>query len=148
MARRRAPRSRVRLLFDLALLLALGAALLGPRLVRGWTAVLWTRHVAARSGPVPQPADARDAARWARRAVDLLAPLPPATEAAHLALDVGQRIAAANPAAARALYADLGRSLEAAAASRWRGLALGPARTRAAELLAATDPTPVPEPRP
>ena len=58
--------------------------------------------------------DARPTGRWAARAVDGLAPLPQAWEAARLALDFGRRLQRKDGAAARALLSQVRESLERA----------------------------------
>jgi hypothetical protein len=69
--------------------------------------------------------DARPSGRWAARAVDGLAPLPPAWEAARLALELGRRLQPKDGAAARALLAQVREALERAESSPWRRLGMG-----------------------
>jgi hypothetical protein len=108
-----------RLTLDLALLLAAVAMLvLGPRFVEGRSALEWTRYYSARGTQLPKSADVgMRAGRAAARAIDRLAPLPQATEAARLALDFGRRLAGKNPAAAHTLFVELGAALERARTS-------------------------------
>jgi hypothetical protein len=110
----------------LALLCAALAS--GPRLVDGWLALQWTRHLAERNASAPRVLDARPAGRWAARAVDGLAPLPGAWEAARLGLDLGRRLQPKDAAAARALLAAVRESLDRAADSRWRRVGMGDLR--------------------
>jgi hypothetical protein len=119
-ARRSAP-SRSRILPRLILVvLAVAAALLGPRLVRAHSALQWARFH-ARQAPDAFGQAARGAARWASVVVKESAPLPWAAEAGRLALDVGARHEVANPAASLALYEQVKGALEAVKDSGWRG---------------------------
>ncbi|HEY6548231.1 MAG TPA: hypothetical protein VI589_10005 [Vicinamibacteria bacterium] len=91
----------------------------------GWAALQWTRHLCARNAEAPRVTDARPAGRWAARAVDGLAPLPPAWEAARLAHEFGRRLQPNDAAAARALLSQVRESLERAESSPWRRIGLG-----------------------
>jgi hypothetical protein len=107
------------------LLLLVGAGLaLAPRVVDGLAALDWTRHLSGRNLGTPRVLDARATGRWAARAIDALAPLPQAGEAAQLALDYGRRLQAKDPAAARGLATPVREALERAVASRLRGFGL------------------------
>lgn len=105
-------------------LLACAALATGPRMVDGWTALQWTRHLCARNAPTPRVTDARPAGRWAARAVDGLAPLPQAWEAARLALDFARHLQPKDSAAARALLSQVRESLERVEASPWRRIGM------------------------
>lgn len=125
--RRRAGAILARVGVDLALaLLAAGVFLLGPPLFTGWNALEWTRHYATVETSTRPAERAQMAARWATRALDRLAPLPAASEAARLALEVGRGVEAERPAAALELYAGLRATLERLSASSWRGHGLAP----------------------
>jgi hypothetical protein len=120
----------------LLLLVAAGLAF-GPRALDGHAAVAWTRHLSLRNQDTPRALDARAAGRWAARAIDALAPLPGAGEAARLALDYGRRLAPRDPAAARALATPVREALDRAVSSRLRGLGLGGLAEEARRLEAA-----------
>ncbi|HEY5906950.1 MAG TPA: hypothetical protein VIZ31_02845 [Vicinamibacteria bacterium] len=108
--------------------LACAALALAPGMVDGFHALQWIRHFSARNAPAPRVLDARPAGRWAARAVDGLAPLPQAWEAARLGLELGRRMQAKDGAAARALLSQVREALERAEASRLRSLGLGSLR--------------------
>jgi hypothetical protein len=111
---------------DILLLAAIAAALaLGPRWIDGRAALEWTRYYAAEAPGSERPAEAaRRAGRAAARAVDRAAPLPFASDAARLALDLGRNLAAREPEAALALYREVGAALRRARRSPLRGLGL------------------------
>ena len=113
----------------LVLLVVLCAGLgLGPRVVAGYHALQWTRHLVERNAQAPRVADARPVGRWAVRTVDLLAPHPAAWEAARLALDYGRKLQPKDAAAARAVLASVREALERAEASSFRRQGLGSLR--------------------
>ena len=114
----------------LLVLLAAAVAFLGPRAVRGYSALQWTRYH-ARQPPDAFGPSARGAARWAVVVIRELAPLPWAAEASRLALDVGAKHEIANPSASLALYEQVRRALDVAVDSRWRGLGLESLREEA-----------------
>jgi hypothetical protein len=123
-ARRPPSRPRRRSIDLLLLLIIAGAALLGPRLVDGLAALEWTRYY-ARHGADTRPWDlGHKAGRSAARAIERLAPLPQAAEAAHLAMGIGQLLEDQNPAAALTLYTQLRSALERTQSSRVQGLGL------------------------
>ena len=99
-----------------------------PRLVDGYLALQWTRHFAARNDQEPRALDARPAGRWTARAVDGLAPLPQAWEAARLAMGFARRLQVKDAAAARALLAPVREAVERAEASWWRHFGAGELR--------------------
>jgi hypothetical protein len=104
---------------------ALACALLGPRLVDAYAELQWVRYHASRGAAAREPqTHLRAAARHAARALDLMAPLPWAGEAAGLALDLGRRLEGRQDPAVRTLYAEVCGALERARASRWRGVGL------------------------
>ena len=83
------------------------------------------RYHASRGASAERPPEhLRGAARHAARALDRLAPLPWAAQAAELALDLGRRLEEREPAAALTLYTEVRAALERARASRWRGMGL------------------------
>ncbi|MBI3932832.1 MAG: hypothetical protein HY317_05405 [Acidobacteria bacterium] len=98
---------------------------LGPRLVDGGSALAWVRYHAARGRAVLPEGDAPRAGRWTARAVDLLAPLPQAREAARLGLDLGRSLEAESPKGALAVYTPVREALDRACASPVRGIGLG-----------------------
>lgn len=102
-----------------------------PRLVQGYLALQWTRHLVARNQAAPRIADARPTGRWAARAVDGLCPLPQAREAARLALDLARRLRPKDAAAARALVTPVREALERAESSWVGGYGLGTLREEA-----------------
>lgn len=116
----REPRRAGALPAGLTVLLLLGAAALGPRWFDGRAALEWTRYHAA------QPADARplergrQVGRWAARAAERLAPLPPAAAAVRLALQSGRELLDGQPAAALALCGELQPALARLAQDPWR----------------------------
>jgi hypothetical protein len=115
-------------------LLSIGAGLaLAPRLVDGYLALQWTRHLTVRNVEAPRLADARPAGRWAARAVDGLAPLPQAWEAARLALEYSKKMRLRDASAARAILSPVREALERAEASRFRGFGLGELRETVAQ---------------
>ena len=103
--------------------LAVAVVFLGPRLTRAYSALQWTRHHAAQTPDAVGDA-AAGAARWAARTLDEAAPLPWGATACRLALDLGARQEAENPAAALALYEQVGQALDRMAAHEWRGWGL------------------------
>lgn len=104
---------------------ALACGLLGPRLIDAYTELQWVRYHASHGAVAREPpAHLRGAARHAARAVELMAPLPWAGEAAGLALDLGRRLEGRQDAAALSLYVEVRGALERVRASRWRGLGL------------------------
>jgi hypothetical protein len=105
-----------------------------PSLCDGYAALQWTRHYAGGGGGEPAREMLRLTARQAVRAVERLAPLPQAAEAARLALAVGQRLAGERPREARALYAQVRASLEGR-----RGLGFSSALEEARALEAASE---------
>ena len=116
----------------LVLLLGLCAGLaLGPRIVRGYLALQWIRHLAARNESAPRVLDARPAGRWAARAVDGLCPLPQAWEAARLALDFARKLRPKDAAAARAVVTPVREALERAESSWIGAYGLGTLREEA-----------------
>lgn len=84
----------------------------------------WVRYYAARGAAVVKAGEAPKAGRQAARAIERAAPMPMAAEAARLALDLGKNLEPTSRPAAHAIYADLRRALDGAAASRWRGRGL------------------------
>ncbi len=124
---RRTPEKPRRHSIDLALVLIVVAALgLGPRVVDGYAALQWTRYyVRHGQGDLKVWDYGHRTGRVAARAVERLAPLPQAGEAARLGLEVGQALQAQNAAAALTVYTPLRVELEAARANRLRGLGLG-----------------------
>jgi hypothetical protein len=126
------PRPPSTLRRDLLLIALAGlVAFLGPRVIRSYSALQWTRY------HVAQPPDAagqhaREAARWASVTLREGAPLPWAATAADLALDYGERVESTeNPAAALAAYDILRATLADLSQSRWRDLGLAGRRERA-----------------
>lgn len=116
----RAPRRAGPLVEGLVLTAVLAAAALGPRWVDARTALEWTRYQAA-GPPQARPLErGRQTGRWAARAVERLAPLPPAPEAVRLALAVGRELLATQPAAALALASELQPALARVAQDPWR----------------------------
>ena len=114
------------------MLVVLCAALASaPRLVRGYLALQWTRHLVARNETAPRVVDARPAGRWAARAVDGLCPLPQAWEASRLALDFARRLRPKDAAAARALVTPVREALERAESSWLGAYGLGTLREEA-----------------
>jgi hypothetical protein len=104
------------------LVIGLGVA---PRLIGGRSALEWTRHHAARGAVERQPgADLRGAGRWAARTIELLAPLPPAGEAARLALALGDSAGARDPQATLALCVEVRGAIDRVGATAWRDLTL------------------------
>lgn len=115
--------------------LALAAGLVvAPTLADGYTALQWTRHYAVGFGSERPFERVRQTARWAVRAIDTLAPLPAAGEAAALALQTARRFAAEQPTVAQALYTDVHAVLARQQATGWRGWGLGPVTAEAAAL--------------
>lgn len=92
----------------------------------GLGAFQWTRYYATRGIAGRRAAEqAERAGRFAARAVEDLAPLPLAVDAARLALDLGRGLEPRDPAAAVALCSGLRPALEGVRASRLRGIGLG-----------------------
>jgi hypothetical protein len=122
-------RGRLAAIRDVAVFLVRACALVGlavvvPRMVDGYSALLWTRFHAERLG-APRPVEhARRAGRFAARTVELTAPFPWAAEAAQVALSAARAHEEANRTAAAALVAELRPALERVSASRVRGLGL------------------------
>jgi hypothetical protein len=122
------------LLTCLALLLLAATGLLGPRLMDGFAALEWARYHAGRVASARHPVDeAGRLGRWAARAVDRLAPLPGAREAAELALGVA-RGAQDDPRLRRAALTPLAATLDAVRRSWLRGLGLAEAYEEAQRL--------------
>jgi hypothetical protein len=105
-----------------------------PRLVDGYLALQWTRHLVARNAIAPHVQDARSAGRWAARTVDDLAPLPQAWEAARLALELAQKLQPRDAAAARALVTPVREALERVESSTVRGFGVGTLREEASRV--------------
>lgn len=108
----------------LALATLVAGVLAAPTLADGYVALQWTRHYAAGFGSERPQERVRQAGRWAVRAIEALAPLPAAQEAASLALQTGRQFADERPAAAQALYAEVSAALDRQRASAWRGWGL------------------------
>lgn len=101
----------------------------------GYTALQWVRYHAARGATAPDPpAHLRGAARHAAGALERIAPLPWAGEAAGLALDLGRRLEGEHDAAVLSLYTEVRGALGRSRASRWRGLGLAGLAAEAARL--------------
>jgi hypothetical protein len=115
-------------------------ALVVPRMVDGYSALLWTRFHAARLGTPRATEHARRAGRFAARTVELTAPFPWAAEAAQVALGAGRAHEETNRPAAAALVAELRPALERVSASRVRGLGLAEVTAEARALDEATRP--------
>jgi len=123
---------------DALLLVLLGALALSPRLIEGRTALVWTRHHAARGAAATRPGEhLRQGGQWAVRALEAAAPLPFAAEAAWVALGLGQAAEARDGAAALTLYTEVRASVERLRGSRWRGLGLGGLAAEAGRLATA-----------
>jgi hypothetical protein len=104
------------------LLVIAALAVVGPRTMDGLAALEWTRYHAGRVASARRPLDeATRLGRWASRAVERLAPLPWAAEAARLALDA----APADRRSARAALDPLAAALERVSRGWVRGLGLG-----------------------
>ena len=130
-AQKRPAASRLRYVAAFVLALLCAGLALGPRLVRGYLALQWTRHLVARNETAPRVADARPAGRWAARAVEGLCPLPQASEAARHALDFARRLRPKDAAAARALVTPVREALERAESSWLGAYGLGTLREEA-----------------
>jgi hypothetical protein len=114
------------ILLTLLPLALLAALFLAPRAVDAHGALQWTRYHAARGASIPRAGEnARQASRWAVRAIDAGAPLPEAAQAARLALDLAKTMAPKDHGAALAVYAEIRAALDRARASSVRGLGLG-----------------------
>jgi hypothetical protein len=112
-------------LITLLLALLVAVLALSPRALEAHAALQWTRYLAARAASAPRPGDnARQAARWAVRALDAGAPLPDAAEAARTALDLGKGLSPRDHDTALAVYTEVRSALDRARASRVRGLGL------------------------
>lgn len=118
----------------MGVVLLAAAALLAAPLADAYAALQWTRHYAAGFGDERPHERVRQAGRWAARAIDGLAPLPAAREAASLALQTGRQFERERPVAARALYAGVRAALERQRASTWRGYGLAALCLEAREL--------------
>lgn len=132
----RAPR-RSAPLGALTLLLLLGAAALGPRWFDARAALEWTRYHAAQPADARPLERARQVGRWAARAAERAAPLPPAPEAVRLALRSGRELLAAQPAATLALCGELQPALARLAQDPWRSRPGGAAALAEVEALRA-----------
>ena len=116
----REPRRAGPFLEALVLIAILVAAGLGQRFFDGRTALEWTRYHAS-GRPQARPLErGRQTGRWAARAVDRMAPLPPSGEALRLALAAGRELLPAQPAAALALCAELQPTLARLERDPWR----------------------------
>ncbi len=134
-------RSSPRRGIDLVLALVLLASVsLGPRLMDARACLEWVRYYSARGVAVVKAGEAPKAGRQAARAIERAAPLPIAAEAARLALDLGKSLEPGSRPAAHAIYADVRRALDAAAASAWRGRGLGELAAEADRLEEASRP--------
>ncbi len=126
------------LLVEAFLLLLLLVVVLGPRFLEGRTALAWTRYHAAQGAAAKRPGvHVRQAAHWAAQALDSLAPLPDAAEAARVALGLGQAVEARDRAAALTLYTEVRAALERLRGSRWRGWGLAGLAAEAGRLAEA-----------
>ena len=126
------------LLVEAFLLLLLLVVVLGPRFLEGRTALAWTRYHAAQGVAAKRPGvHVRQTAHWAAQALDSLAPLPDAAEAARVALGLGQAVEARDRAAALTLYTEVRAALERLRGSRWRGWGLAGLAAEAGRLAEA-----------
>lgn len=103
-----------------------------PRVIDGRAALEWTRHLVGRGEAGPKAAPARQAARWAVRALERSAPLPYGGQAARLALDAGRDLEAAEPEVAREMASELRDAVEALPA--WRRIGLSSLAREARDL--------------
>lgn len=112
---------------NLLIALTIGLALfLGPRVIDGWAGFEWTKYYAVHGIAGRRAMEqAERAGRAAARAVENLAPLPPAADAARLTLGLARDLEARDPAAAAALCAPLSEALDRTAAAPLRGRGLG-----------------------
>jgi hypothetical protein len=137
-ARGRLAAIRAAVVFAVRVSALVALAVVVPRMVDGYSALLWTRFHSARLG-VPRPVEhARRAGKFAARTVELTAPFPWAAEAAQVALGAGRAHEETNRAAAAALVAELRPVLERVSASPVRGLGLAQAAAEARALDEAT----------
>jgi hypothetical protein len=126
------------LLIEAVLALLVVALVLAPRILEGRAALAWTRYHVTQAPLAKHPGQhTRQAGYFAAQAVDLLAPLPDAAEAARLALALGQVIESRDHAAALTLYTQVRAALERVRASRWRGLGFGGLAAEAGRLAEA-----------
>ncbi len=126
------------LLVEAFLLLLLLVLALAPRLLEGRTALAWTRYHAAQATAAKRPGvHVREAAHWAVQALESVAPLPDAAEAARVALSVGQAVEGRDRTAALTLYTEVRAALERLRASGWRGWGLAGLTAEAARLAEA-----------
>ena len=126
------------LLVEALLLLLLLVLALGPRFLEGRTALAWTRYHAAQATAAKRPGvHVREAAHWAVQALESLAPLPDAAEAARVALSVGQAVEGRDRTAALTLYTEVRAALERLRGSGWRGWGLAGLTAEAARLTEA-----------
>jgi hypothetical protein len=91
----------------------------------GWAGFEWTKYYAAHGIAGRRAMEqAEKAGRAAARAVEGLAPLPPAADAARLALDMARQLEDRDPGAAVAVCAPVREALDRALAMPLRGFGL------------------------
>src|SRR5262245_66363722 len=114
-----------RFLLLLFLLVAVPALVLAPRALEAHAAVQWTRFLTARAAAAARPGDnARQAARWAVRALDAAAPLPDAAEAARTALDLAKGLTPKEHDAEHSVFSDVRAAPHRARQQNPRGVRL------------------------
>src|SRR5215510_10333284 len=122
-----AARSRVRWrsigVVSLVVLALTGAVLIGPRIIDGHAALEGTRHYAGRGDAARQADSARQAARWAARALERSAPLPYGKEATRLAIEAARNLEPTDPAGALQASTAVRSAIDGLPG--WRRLGLG-----------------------
>jgi hypothetical protein len=124
--RRRRRRFPLGLALDAVLVALLAGLYHAPQALSAWVAWEWTRFHHQRAAPQAGAGhEARQAGRWAARALDAEALLPWSRRAVSMALDAARVVEPDDPAAAREVYAELRAALERARSSPFRGIGLG-----------------------
>jgi len=157
---RPAPRPASTLGFEILILAgALAAAWAAPRWIAGQGALEWVRYHAVVRPDVRPVERARQLGRKAARAIGLLAPLPPAAEAAHMAQAVARELLDQRPSDVLLVAQPIRATLDEVCASRWRryGLAedqrefsrlMDAARAKSLSPRPEASPAPLPSPAP
>jgi len=108
------------------LLLVVGVAAAGPRVLEALSAGEWARyHAALAARGLRAAEEARTTGRQAARALDRAAPLPQAAAGARAVLMLGRELQVSDPRAALAAYGPVLEVLDRLESSRWRAAGLG-----------------------
>ena len=124
---------------ELFLIGLLALLLAAPRWLQGQAALEWGRYHAEGAVSVRRPDHhVRELARWVRRAMERLAPLPDGAAAVRLSLHTAEVIRPAHPLLARRLSGAVANDIASLDGGRWRRLGLSGLEAEARRGAAAT----------